>query len=63
MLLSGETLHHFVNCRLGEEGVNKIKMLLGEKVLKLSQEQELKIDSILLEGSRNYKKMLIIIKY
>jgi hypothetical protein len=52
-----------VNCRLGEEGVNKIKMLLGEKILKLSQEQEAKIDSILLEGSRNYKNMLIIIKY
>jgi hypothetical protein len=52
-----------VNCRLGEKGVNKIKMLLGEKILKLSQEQEAKIDSTLLEGSRNYKNMLVIIKY
>ena len=35
-LPSGGTLHHFVKYWLGEEGVNEIMMLLGEKILKLS---------------------------
>lgn len=51
-LPSGGTLHHFVKYRLGEEGVNEIMMLLGEKILKLSAEKEAKIDSTPLEASR-----------
>ena len=43
-LPSGGTLHHFVKYRLGEEGINEIMMLLGEKILKLSSEKEAKID-------------------
>ena len=35
-LPSAGTLHHFVKYWLGEEGVNEIMMLLGEKILKLS---------------------------
>ena len=51
-LPSGGTLHHFVKYRLGEEGINEIMMLLGEKILKLSSEKEAKIDSTPLEASR-----------
>ncbi len=51
-LPSGGTLHHFVKYRLGEEGVNEIMMLLGEKILKLSSAKEAKIDSTPLEASR-----------
>jgi len=51
-LPSGGTLHHFVKYRLGEEGINEIMMLLGEKILKLSAEKEAKIDSTPLEASR-----------
>ena len=51
-LPSGGTLHHFVKYRLGEEGINEIMMLLGEKILKLSLETETKIDSTPLEASR-----------
>ena len=51
-LPSGGTLHHFVKYRLGEEGINEIMMLLGEKILKLSSENEAKIDSTPLEASR-----------
>ncbi len=59
-LPSGGTLHHFVKYRLGEEGVNEIMMMLGEKILKLSSEKEAKIDSTPLEASR-YDSMLITI--
>ena len=51
----GGTLHHFVKYRLGEEGINEIMMLLGEKILKLSPEKEAKIDSTPLEASRYNK--------
>ena len=51
-LPSGGTLHHFVKYRLGEEGINEIMMLLGEKILNLSSEKEAKIDSTPLEASR-----------
>jgi len=51
-LPSGGTLHHFVKYRLGEEGINEVMMLLGEKILKLSSEKEAKIDSTPLEASR-----------
>jgi len=49
---SGGTLHHFVKYRLGEDGINEIMMMLGEKILKLSQIKEAKIDSTPLESSR-----------
>src|SRR5664280_1506073 len=51
-LPSGGTLHHFVKYRLGEEGINEVMMLIGEKILKLSSEKEAKIDSTPLEASR-----------
>ena len=51
-LPSGGTLHHFVKYRLGEDGLNEVMMLLGEKILKLSQIKEAKIDSTPLEASR-----------
>ena len=38
--------------RLGEEGINEIMMLLGEKTLKLSSEKETKINFTPLEASR-----------
>ena len=41
--------------RLGEEGINEIMMLLGEKIIKLSPEKEAKIDSTPLEASRYNK--------
>ena len=52
ILPSGGTLHHFVKYRLGEEGINEVMMLLGEKILQLSSEKEAKIDSTPLEASR-----------
>src|SRR5659263_267882 len=58
-LPSGGTLHHFVKYRLGEEGINEIMMLLGEKILNLSSEKEAKIDSTPLEASR-YDEMQTI---
>ncbi len=51
-LPSGGTLHHFMKYRFGEEGINEIIMLSGEKILKLSVEKEAKIDSTPLEASR-----------
>ena len=51
-LPSGRTFHHFVKCKLGEEGVNEIMILSGEKILKLSSEKEAKIGSTPLEASR-----------
>ncbi len=51
-LPSGGTLHHFVKYRLGEEGINEVMLMLGEKILKLSSEKEVKIDSTPLEASR-----------
>lgn len=49
---SGKTLHHFVKYRLGEDGLNEIMMLVGEKILDLAQVKEAKIDSTPLEASR-----------
>src|SRR5450756_1697232 len=51
-LPSGGTLHHFVKYRLGEERINEVMMLIGEKILKLLSEKEAKIDSTPLEASR-----------
>jgi hypothetical protein len=51
-LPSEKTLHHFVKYRLGEDGINEIMMLVGERILKLDQIKEAKIDSTPLEASR-----------
>jgi len=51
-LPSPKTLHHFVKYRLGEDGMNEIMMLVGERILKLAQIKEAKIDSTPLEASR-----------
>ncbi len=51
-LPSGKTLHHFVKYRLGEDGLKEIMMLVGEKILNLTQIKEAKIDSTPLEASR-----------
>jgi len=62
ILPSGGTLHHFVKYRLGEEGINEVMMLLGEKILQLSSEKEAKIVhrqcanfSVKLEILKNYR--------
>nr|WP_321497218.1 transposase [uncultured Methanolobus sp.] len=51
-LPSSKTLHNFVKYRLGEDGISEIMMLVGERILKLSQIKEAKIDSTPLEASR-----------
>jgi hypothetical protein len=42
-LPSGGTLHHFVKYRLGEDGVNEVMLMLGEKILKLSSARKLRL--------------------
>lgn len=49
---SGGTLHHFVKYRLGVEGFNKIMMMVGEKICKLIDAKDGKLDSTPLEASR-----------
>jgi hypothetical protein len=49
---SGGTLHHFVKYRLGVGGINKIMEMLGEKIIKLIDSKDAKIDSTPLEASR-----------
>ncbi len=49
---SGGTLHHFVKYRLGVEGVNKIMLMVGEKITKLIDSKDAKLDSTPLEASR-----------
>jgi transposase, IS4 family len=51
-LPSPKTLHNFVKYRLGEDGISEIMMLVGERILKLAQIKEAKIDSTPLEASR-----------
>ena len=51
-LPSGGTLHHFVKYRLGEDGINEIMLLIGEKILNRANIKEAKIDSTPLEASR-----------
>ena len=51
-LPSSKTLHNFVKYRLGEDGITEIMMLVGERILKLAQIKEAKIDSTPLEASR-----------
>ncbi len=49
---SGGTLHHFVKYRLGVEGINKIMEMVGERIIKLIDSKEAKLDSTPLEASR-----------
>ncbi|MCZ7381413.1 MAG: ISNCY family transposase [Candidatus Methanoperedens sp.] len=49
---SGGTLHHFVKYRLGVEGINKIMEMVGEKIIKLIDSKDAKLDSTPLEASR-----------
>jgi len=49
---SGGTLHHFVKNRLGIEGINKIMEMVGERIIKLIDSKEAKLDSTPLEASR-----------
>lgn len=51
-LPSGKTLHNFIKYRLGEDGLDEIMMFIGERILKLAQIKEAKIDSTPLEASR-----------
>jgi hypothetical protein len=50
-----------VKYRPGEDGINEIMPLLGEKILKLSQVKEAKIDSTPLEASRCDKHVIAIL--
>ncbi|RZB32827.1 MAG: hypothetical protein SRB1_01269 [Desulfobacteraceae bacterium Eth-SRB1] len=49
---SGGTLHHFVKYRLGVNGVDKIMEMVGEKIIKLADSKDAKLDSTPLEASR-----------
>ncbi len=49
---SGGTLHHFVKNRIGVEGINKIMEMVGERIIKLIDSKEAKLDSTPLEASR-----------
>lgn len=49
---SGGTLHHFVKYRLGVKGVDKIMEMVGEKIVKLANLKDAKLDSTPLEASR-----------
>jgi hypothetical protein len=51
-LPSPKTLHSFVKYRLGDEGISEMMMLVGERILKLAEIKEAKIDSTPLEASR-----------
>ena len=49
---SGGTLHHFVKYRLGIEGINKVMEMVGERIVKLMDSKDAKLDSTPLEASR-----------
>jgi hypothetical protein len=49
---SGGTLHHFVKYRLGIEGITKIMEMVGERIVKLIDSKDAKLDSTPLEASR-----------
>ncbi|NJD54692.1 MAG: ISNCY family transposase, partial [Candidatus Methanoperedens sp.] len=49
---SGGTLHHFVKYRLGIEGINKVMEMVGERIVKLIDLKDAKLDSTPLEASR-----------
>ncbi len=52
LIPSGGTLHHFVKYRLNVEGIDKITMMVGEKISKLIEAKDAKLDSTPLEASR-----------
>ena len=52
LIPSGGTLHHFVKYRLGIEGINKIMEMVGERITKLIDSKDAKLDSTPLEASR-----------
>ena len=52
LIPSGGTLHHFVKYRLGVKGINKIMFMVGEKLVKLIESKDAKMDSTPLEASR-----------
>jgi Transposase DDE domain len=52
LIPSGGTLHHFVKYRLNVEGINEIMMMVGEKISKLIEAKDAKLDSTPLEASR-----------
>jgi len=39
---TGSALHHFVKYRLGVEGIDKIMLMLGKKIAKLSNQIQMK---------------------
>ena len=49
---SGGTLHHFIKYRLGVEGITKIMEMVGERIIKLIDSRDAKLDSTPLEASR-----------
>ncbi len=49
---SGGTLHHFIKYRLGVEGIDKIITMVGERIIKLIDSKDAKLDSTPLEASR-----------
>ncbi len=52
---SGGTLHHFVKYRLNVEGINRLMEMVGEKIIKLVEAKDAKLDSTPLEASRYNK--------
>ena len=52
LIPSGGTLHHFVKYRLNVDGIDEIMMMVGEKISKLIEAKDAKMDSIPLEASR-----------
>jgi hypothetical protein len=51
-LPSAGTLHHFVKYRFGQDGVNELMIMVGEKIFKNSKLKDAKINSTFLEASR-----------
>lgn len=52
LIPSGGTLHHFVKYRLNVDGIDEIMMMVGEKISKLIEAKDAKMDSTPLEASR-----------
>lgn len=52
LIPSGGTLHHFVKYRLSVEGIDKIMEMVGERIIKLIDSKDAKLDSTPLEASR-----------
>ncbi len=49
---SGGTLHHFIKYRLRVEGITRIMEMVGERIIKLIDSKDGKLDSTPLEASR-----------